>query len=362
METLEESPTLSGGGTFVLPELAATIPAVIGRMAHQNQALARFALAAEKAGILLPGGQFDDIDPVVVRQWNAYFEAALDGAAKTALSGRPVIFVDDEHFGIRIQPVSNLNAYRLKPVVEALEKRVPGVGWFVVDVLNAVNGHGLTIYDSAKLGYEAENYFYGQHSDRDAAVEMAGQEDDGDFDPKNASDEEIATFLDGFFSFYPSDVIKSVDGHKHLLTWLEKGEKGPKKATRRDVQRALKMGKLKGNLKRVVLEALELEALLRRDKDHCFNAFHALDGEVSDLIGATCFIAWDDPTFLFEMVQHSEESAYNSGETEEMLALRYIDLSAEQKEFDQLALDFKAYLECWSTLARLVKNFPLYEE
>lgn len=359
METIEY-PTLSGGGgTFVLPDFAPEIQPILGSRGKQDQALARFALAAEKAGVELPGGAFVSVDKTLTEQWNHYIAASFKEPGVNDLAGSPEIFVDDENIGIRVRAESSLNGYRLKPVIDAIESAAPGVGWYVVGVLGKAIGHGLPIYDCNRLGYEAEGYCYGQTTDRECANELAGYDDDG-FDVDSASDDEVAAFLADRLEFTPSQVLASVDGHAHLLGWTPPTCKSPRKANRRCANAAIKAKVLRGKLEQVVRDALELELLFRRNKKYHFNPSDALPNG-GDLIGATCFLSWDEPEFLMELVAHAEENAYNGGEAVEMLALEQIDLKADQQQFYQLALQFKAYLERWNALARVVTQFPLWE-
>jgi PRTRC genetic system protein F len=88
-------------------------------------------------------------------------------------------------------------------------------------------------------------------------------------------------------------------------------------------------------------------------------SFHTGADEVEP-VGAMCFLAWDDPSILWDAAGHSEEMAYNSGEVLEAFARRTYPLGngISDQQLADLVKDTKGFLKQWHLLEQLVSHFP----
>ena len=304
--TALERPLPKAHGTFVLPRISSEIPLIYGGDAMAEQGLAKFSLAAEKFGFELPGGEIPKVESIVQRQLQAWMDKHIGANARACLVARPVIYANATEIEFFMQAQSDLELLKLKPVIEALEAEAPGLGWYVVEVIERSAGHGINLYSPSAMGYHAYGQFHGAESDEDFVREMYDMNGEGEPSP-----EQLATFLaeaKESYSYLPSSVLESVDGHAHLLGWTSHdGKSAPKRLKARQVSRSLRASTLPPELQQCVLDAIALDRLYSKNKH-----VYTWDGE-DDQIGAACFVGWSATDLMFELAEHYETDCYNCG-------------------------------------------------
>lgn len=344
-------------GTFVLPEIASDVPVILGSKHLPEMLLAKFSLAAERAGMQYPGGKYTNLEDVVAKQLQGWIEQNVSKDALELMAGSPSITASDSGLSFFMNAESSLRTFRLKPVVESLEAVKPGLGWFVSDVIASSSGKGMNVYGPSLIGCRAEGFFYGETSDEGLARAIASE--NGEQEPE--TDEEVKTVLQDNaenWPFYPSHVLEDVEGHAHLLGWDAKdGKKRSQYLTVKSVQRALKKLDMAPNLRACVEQAVQLKLAYDRDKDHDYAWCYDDDAEP---IGGVFFLAWDSPDILYEMVEHEETELLNGGTGTDCLMRLHISSDAVEGDFDQLARKIRVYFEMWSALGKLMRHF--YEE
>lgn len=339
-ETLDQPGHLTHG-TFVLPEIHSEIPSAFGKDSIRKQALAKFALATEQIGIPLPGGEFTSIEKILAQQWQDHLGKTLNEHARTHLKVLPEIIATDESLEVIMTARSELNTYRLKPIVEKLEKVVPGLGWYVQETISRVRAHGIEIYDSLLLAYALEYNYEGAETDEEY-VRILMENEGEDSADQELTDEVIARYKENY-SWFPSDILKELDGHRRLLGWAPlkgAGQVRTKTLSRRQAINSLRNRKLKGKLRECVNDAIQLDRLLAVDKKSDVH-WHEVDD--ADLIGAACFIAWDRPNLLWEQIEHHETNLYNGGMAYEALGKASISIDADAAEIKKVPVSSPSY-------------------
>ncbi|ABE46937.1 PRTRC system protein F [Polaromonas sp. JS666] len=347
-----ERPVPKAHGTFVLPQISSEVPLVIGGESIAHQTLAKFSLAAEKCGMELPGGDIPKLESIVQMQLQGWLDKQVGANARACLGGQPLISANSSEIEFFMRAVSNLELLKLKPVIEALEAKVPGLGWYVVDVIERSNGRGISIYSPAAMGYHSFSQLQGAESDEDFVKEMQAME--GEDEP---SPEELAELIEqarSDYAYLPSKVLESVEGHAHLLGWASPNAKhGPKRLKTKQAAYLLKTAELPDGLKQCVTDAIALDCLYGKDK----GAYTWDNSQDEEQIGAACFIAWNDAEMLFELVQHYEEDTYNSGTAMECLCRLKVATGGTPAEFEQMARLMRAYFDQWNALGNLLVHF-----
>ena len=350
-------------GCLCLPTLDDAVPQRLGQERLRQRALARFALAARRAGVPLPAGNFAGIEEVVAAQWNAFLARHHPPGSVDALAGTPVVEIDDGALRVVVHAQQHLNAYRLQPVIERLEAQARGLGWFVEGVLTQASAHGLQIYDMRMASYMLEVF----HGDLPAFTDQAyarallqaqGDAADDAADPVPA---ETLAALRTQYGFWPSELLADVGGHGHLLApWHTPEAARPRVMGAPAVARWLRRHGTHASAG-VVHAAWRLQRALRRDRERAFvwNCAH----DEAEPLGALCFLAWDAPRLLFEAVQHFEENQYNGGLAMEAFARHVLPLpEADDRQLQHLARSTVGYLRRWALLAQLLAHFPVWED
>ncbi|OZA47015.1 MAG: hypothetical protein B7X88_23000 [Polaromonas sp. 17-63-33] len=367
--SLLERPRLTSPGRFVLPQIATDIPARLGKESVKHQVLAKFALAAEAIGLPLPGGDFVSIEEVVHQQWGNYYNATMAPESNQFLAGNLEIVVSNKRLEARIASSPNLVIVQAKPVITALESKMPGLGWYVMDVLGRAAGHGMNVYDCHLVGYQSQSYLFEAESDEEFAKNLFNEEHGSG--PKA---EDIPMLIEAYrddYAYLPSDVLRQVDGHKHLLGWTDSSEAGRRRAfVSKHAEAALAGIALDPGFAKCVQAAIALDKLFKKDKARAFSwSGEEVDpedgedfGDYPEQVGAVCIVAWEETDMLLEMIEHSERGAYENGTAYEYQGMAWVPLDASSKEIKNLARDLRAYLERWNAMALLVSCFPFAEE
>lgn len=347
-----ERPVPKAHGTFVLPQISSEVPLVIGGESIAHQTLAKFSLAAEKFGMDLPGGDIPKLESIVQMQLQGWLEKQIGANARACLSGRPQITASSSGIEFLMGAVSNLELLKLKPVVEALEAKVPGLGWYVVRVIERSNGRGISIYSPMAMSYHCHSNLNGSESDEDFVKDMRAME--GEDEPSPEELPELIEQAKSDYGYLPSTVLGSVDGHAHLLGWSAPDKKpGPKRLKTKQAAYLLKSADLPDGMKQCVSDAIALDRLYSKDK----GAYIWDNSEDEEQIGAACFIAWNDPELMFELAGHYEEDSYNSGTAMECLCRLKVATGATPAEFETMARLMRAYFDQWNALGNLLVHF-----
>lgn len=347
-----ERPAPKAHGTFVLPQISLEVPLVIGGESLAHQILAKFSLAAEKFGMALPGGDLPKVEDIVQKQLQDWLDIQIGINARKCLNGQPHVVASMDEIEFFMRASSNLELLKLKPVIDALEAEVPGLGWYVVDVIERSAGRGINLYSPSSMSHYAYYYFNGAESDEEFVKDRRAEEGEDDPSPdeltaliKQAKDD---------YGYLPSGLLESVDGHAHLLGWTAADVKQKRKhLKKRQVIALLKSVKLADELRQCVTDAIVLDRLYSKDKGvYCWD-----NSDEVEQIGAACFIAWDNADMLMELVQHHEEDIYNSGTAFECLYRLNVAAGAMPGEFEQMARRMRAYFDQWNALGNLLAHF-----
>ena len=351
-------------GSFALPAISQEIPVVIEEASECSRVLARFALASEAQGLQLPGGNFTHLEEVVAHQWNLHLESIAEHFGETLL-GRPSLGVTDEHLTVLINARADIDTFRLKPVIEALEHSLPGLGWFVVDVLGSARCAGLFFYDVTMVAYHLDYRLsdLDEFTDQAYARVILAEEGDREYEDETEVPVEQIEEMRQAYQFWPSKILETVGGHIHLLglggiSISKKTACIPRK--RISTARVSKWLKENGEDAGAscIRAALDLKKALEA-KDSPDFSFYVRDDDVQS-IGAMCFIAWDDPDMVWDAAGHAEEMAYNSGDVVEAYARKTYPLCGgiTDQQLAELVKDTKGYLNRWHLLEKLVSHFP----
>jgi PRTRC genetic system protein F len=350
------------GGLYI-PTLDEVVPARFSKDLQRSQTLARFAKAAECAGVPLPSGTFLTIEQVVAEQWTQFLATNYQLGIFDGLAGAPALTVSDERLEFVINSESTLNAFQLKPVVEALEAAACGLGWFVESVLFAASCHGHQMYDLGMVSYMVEVFHYDMEEFSDRGYARALLINNGDAVPPalDAITQEMIDELKDQYNFWPGDLIEDAGGHVHLLRQGHvPGQKSPKVMSERQAAKWLKAHR-QHKFAGAVDAAIRLHKALQKDPLREF-VWSRHDDETEPL-GAMCFLCWEDPTLLFEAVSHYEQNQYNGGEAVEAFARRVADLAdATDEDLQDVAVTTVEYFNRWALLGKLLSHFPIWED
>lgn len=354
---------------FLIPAIDPEIPGRFSKDASRSQLLARFSKAATAVGIALPEGDFLNIEEVVKAQWLQHLQRSYPADAFRGAVGLPVIRVTDDRLQVVIGAASNLDVYQLKPVVTALEAMQAGLGWYVHSVLDMATHHAHEMYGMAQVPYMLHAALYDLEEFSDEAYARSLIMDQGDYPPEGPIPQETMEQLRQDYGYWPSDLLKDVDGHAHLLGGPSApGSKPPKRLTIRQARNWLR-GNPGASHAEVVQAALDLETACKRDADRTFLwhgsrvMSHDAYDEDEDPMGAMCFIAWEDPELLMEAVSHFEQNQYNGGQAVEAFARTTLFLEDNQTTDADLRKVAKAtadYFNRWALLSRLLSHFPVW--
>ena len=297
-------------GCFLLPVFDEQVPVAMGSEHVRERLLARFAKISAEGGVPLPAGaDFRSLEKVVAVQWQQYVDAAFGD--RTFVAGMPTVVVRDDCIGFRVDALSNLNVFQLKPVITALEQSRRGLGWFVLSVLDTCRSHGHEFYDMCLAAWVLDPHHgeLDEFTDEAYVRHLINYEGLNDIS-ENEITPQVIERLKPDYMFWPSDVLETVDGHAHLLG---RG-RAPKPLSARSAKQWL-ADHARDPFSSVVQLAAQLKAEFAADRDRAFVWNRSLTDQDEDIqpIGAAAFLAWDDPALLLELVQHHEEYAYNGG-------------------------------------------------
>lgn len=352
---------MASPGCFLIPAFDAEVPLKLTKDRQRAVALARFSQAAAAAGVPLPEGSFLSVDEVVHAQWNQYVDRKF-GQGTFTLPAEPVVAVVNDALEVVICASSNLDVFQLKPVVEKLESAALGLGWFVQSVLQEVNYHGHTTYDTCMSAYMLDSH----HGDLDEFTDECYARwvidyQEGGVAPKGPIPPVEMARLKDEYGFWPSDILAEIDGHLHLLGYSGRAAKQTLNVMTARKARAWLKANSTHELARVVELALELDRAIKLDSKREF-VWNSSEDE-SECVGALCFVAWDDPRTLLEAVEHYEQMLLSGGQSVEAFARYRISLDEDPTEASlrAMAKATVAYLNRWVLLSKLLSHFPIWD-
>lgn len=329
-----------------------------------EQILANLALEAHAHGVALPGGKFTTIQKTLQAQWNTSIAAAC--GSHLPLSIHMGFSVSQTALKVQISPTGNLAVLRMKPVVDALNKARKGLGWWVFEAASAATQDRYPIYrvqDAADfLEY---NHYAGAHFNDESFIEEYNQSSGGEEDLTREQMEQELNF------FWPSDLIKAVDGHTWMLARMEHDPathkrsplgKKPYIATLNEVQKFLK-GRAPKELKTIVADFLALlHELARPDslmKDTAAPHHEDDDYEYgAECIGASCALVWNDEDMVLDLIQHHEVEMQEHGEYEEI----HIEFKADpsnQVSVSRLVQSIKDFVTRHAAIGKALSHFEV---
>lgn len=350
-------------GFFALPEIALEVPTK-GSSAEQDYLWALLVQTGVRQGLSLPAGHFGSITEVLKAQWQLFIDRLPHVPGRIAM-GKLAFALDDESLEIWIEAEQDINIHRLKPVIDALEARQKGLGWYVWQVL-CVNANvaGFHTYDDAFAVRQLcrEYYEMNRFDDKEymqAVLNYNGIDvPDGKNTPKHL-DELLQE--NGLKPNLPSKLLQDFDGHAQLLGlgWINDL---PKSDEQLDAKQAAQWVECSqdGELASVVHDALALDEALVDSKNWSFNWWSHENPDDADPIGAMAFVVWDNEAFATEAAEHYETNSYNSGNGVEAFARSVVQLcDISETRLDQLAADLSKYLNCWVLYEKLLAHFPV---
>lgn len=358
------------GGSWCIPRLAAGIPGVLstsGALAPRH--MAAFALAAHAKGVALPAGKFQSPKETLTQQWQNYV-AATCGSHVNLLSMSMAIECTEKEARVVFSAQSNLNTFRLKPVITKLNDAFPGLGWLVYDAVAHASDDDFPIYNPMAIsGFASHLWFYDCWDDEEMLEEIQAM------DEPEETKKTVAEMRKVYDHPWPSDLVASVDGHGWMLgAYTHNGKrqlvgyKKPKRASLKDA-RAFTDGKYSKDLQAVVADALALLAAVRkkasamkgcpfRPRAGDFGQTYMDDDDPLVSIGATCFVVWDSANFSWEAASHFEEYEMNGGECTEAFYVLKAD-PTNRFELEKLVTSTQEIVKRYALVSRLLHHFDM---
>ncbi len=345
-------------GSFLIPAIDPAIPPVLTKDSNRARTLAQLAKASVSVGVPLPAGEFLSIEEVVKAQWTQYLARTYPQDVFAGVRGEPTITVTDDALSVVIGACTRLNVYQLRPVVNQLESDEPGLGWFLQGVLQTASYHGHEQYDMSRATYILDGLHWDLSEFTDQAYAKRLMEDQGEEAPEGDVPPDTMERLRSEYSFWPSEVLDEVEGHKHLLGLGEGRQKQLKPSAVRHWLKHHADHPLAG----AVRTGLELLKACEKDQERLF----VWGGHPDDLdsMGALCFVCWDSPHLLLEAISHYEQNQYQGGQCVEAFARHALDLTKsvtddELRTFARATVD---YFNRWALLGKLLSSFPVWED
>lgn len=310
------------GGAWCLPALAGGVPTVLRSCPSLDATLANFCLALDAAGIglTLPQGASDPraaspaAQHYLAAQLDGYVQRRFEQAGLTkANPGLSLtLSVEDEYdskqASLAFEHTGHLDVFQVRPVHEALVACDPKLGGLLLQAINSVHRLNVHLYDFQRLMNEASGYlWYG--ADTDAELLETANEGLSEEDEKVELDSIVVTPSHLAQAFGPMAGAREV-GRKARSP--DGGRLTPGKA------RALvaQMGRAPGLVQEVAQAAL---AVIERAHARPVRASPdaLLDwpegSDYPDLLSASAFVVWDDPSTAFEVVEHCEARQQDNG-------------------------------------------------
>lgn len=351
---------------FVLPGISPEVPAIGSGHQRRLKVLARLALIAEDEGWELPVNPELDVSQVFATQIADYANKKFPNLGHCLKADIDVVALDDM-LQVVIRAKSELDVYRMKPVVLALEQAMTGLGWFVAKTAIHLPGE-LSCYDPRIMtqGYNATAYWdlVGAFTDENYAKRIIDEWGNGEDDERidedgGLSESAIQSIRDeyGGGDLWPSDIAQAVEGHIHLA-YLS--DLYPWPAISAEAAQQWLDANTGHELASVVSDALRM-LNHQSPLNGSFTWDHSDD---EDCIGAMAFIVWDEAAAICSAAEQHEIDVMESGCCGEEAIGRYVQAFDKEPTDEQLKAILMAlnnYLERWNLAEKLVSNFPKME-
>ncbi len=342
-------------GGWCLPDISSQVPHVLSNVeALAPRNAAKLALCSSSLGLELPHGRFTSPIDSLRKQWKSYI--ATQGGEANPLKLDVYVLAEEEKLKFIVEATSAIPCFKLKPVVTALNKAQPGLGWFVFDVITLISGTGFPVYQIGDLASFAEYIWHNGACTDDEYLDQLREEY-----PMPVSDEYIRSQHP---HAWPSDMEEAVDGHAWMLNryHLRAGNKRPAKATISDARRFTENRRSPRELVSVVRAALQLRRYLksksaaeltlgRSEEDQEWD-----EGYAPDRLGASCILVWDKHQVLLDALSHWEEFQMNGEST---MTHHYFEAPASDDEaLADLVSQFKRLVRLYALAGELLRHFP----
>lgn len=336
-------------GTFCLPKFHDAVPLdLLSGSSLSSKTLAKFALTS---GIKLPEGSFTTVIDATQKQWEGYFK----GLQESALCPNLYFLVNatSDYVDVSIHPTGDINAFYLKPLVERLNGIENGLGWWVYDFFYRV-GCYYCMYNMNRL-QDIISYDARMDATTDAEqLENYNSWYDTEF-------EAIEEFRKEYEDYFPSDLVKCVDGHGWMLNFREGEFQVKPPVFNLDENYSDVEGLLNDADKAFLLKALKLKEMTKICSDQIFGEVPDFDDECSqDILGATCFMFWNESSEFHQIIDDYERHLQEGGEYRDSLMTFRInpnDDDATQKGIVAIKSFFDMHCQMGELFAYLEKGF-----
>lgn len=341
-------------GTWALPGIPAGV--LLGDVRNAtNTALAKLALEATRWGFQLPpADEFNgDLEILVADMLKRYLKRKWPNTCEP-LPLSIAVLMSPSQIQLRIEAATDCAMVLLKKPVTELNQHIPGLGWWISDVISDGHSVGLTTYDLRRISSIAEyHWFYGASTDREMYDEV--RQDVDAPDSGELTDEEVREYLLENFQATPSTFSQMYGGHGELISWRPKS----KAWLRNSIRQAKTDTDIPTHVRRLVCLTEQAAKSMQRMRKH--EALrHQDDFNYEEPIGATAFVLWDESEALLDLISEYEQMAQQGDCT----------ISMEQYDFDlsdEAALPrffttLRDYLQAYADFSALLRALEAEKE
>lgn len=340
---------------FALPGLAADIPMIINLGGDHDVLTAGFILASEDAGVPLPANTNGTLLEVLGRQWQQYIRSKTADLSRDYSDVEMSITLASDSLALSVRTENVARTYRVKPLVQRLERIRPGLGWYVYDMFCGIYSRGLHYLDMSWYSWFTERYGASPGTDEEVAKTILEEQfyEDTEYLPFDASRmEEYREALQDFLPAWPSEVVKDLDGYAHLAGLpVGKGAKSKPKKLSKTAFRKLAADK---TLPRKVSEALKAAAALEAQINKIEGG--VLTPEDGDRV-PLFLLAWDSPHIMWNIANSMLDDSMNSGVLEYDLAVQKVRAGSTPSDLKAMAVNFINLIDLYRATLQLLNHF-----
>jgi len=364
------------GGAWCLPDLHPDIPLQINFGASDtDHVVAQFSLEANALGVPLPNGEFTSADHTLQSQWAQYIKAACGSDSPLNMSMH--VQVTSKEIEVGIAPSGTLEVLRMRPLIEALNVALDGLGWWVYGVTCGASSNSYPIYGPTDYADFLERDMWIPEFTDKAVVDSYN-----DIESTELTRAEIQAASK---PIWPSELITDFGGQTWMLgresTVLTGSRKRklrnarPKAATVRDAKRFLSDSSDPA-LKAAVASFLELHCELERpDSRMCFaeqgdrpmsdawSDDDEDDGYLSEpeTLGASCALVWEQSGNALSLIEANEVRLMESGEHVDD-HIRFTSRSLEQSDLRELITSMKDFVRRHVAISKAFSHFEVIND
>lgn len=345
---------------WALPALSPAVPLEVSKRQTGASGLASFMLLAHRMGIHLPTSKFTTTMDAMTRQFAGYATEKLQ-ENQVQLPLVVELNVLDGFIRMAAHAVGSLDCYYLKPVVERLNQKMAGLGWFVASKVAESHRIGLSTYDPGRIVSVAQQIWGLADSDEEMAAEMHQID----------VDEVTADQLEGLADecrVLPSAVLNEFGGHKNLIGFSQSPVEiqATRPMTARNVRAFMKSMNLSHEDSELMNAVLEFDSLISRKKLEAhaapqgWRSFESEQEEYEEEIGALAFVVWDETDLAFEIVSDYEQYAMSGEGCTTQLAGLKVDLEAPET-WKVFITAYKLYIARYAAFSKFIGRLPKKE-